>query len=212
MRRSPLLISVLLAAMLLAEGCGTLSRLIPGINREQSAAPSGAARTGGLSSGGNSAGEIAVGGIGTPQGISMPEAGSATLTPLQQRLIATAKSKIGCRYKYAAKGPDSFDCSGFMMYVFGKEGIRLNAGSASQYGQGRALGKNEPLRPCDLVFFSGSRISDTVGHVGMVLDYDKKTGTFTFIHASCSEGIEIQRSSADYYARRYIGARRILDE
>lgn len=39
-----------------------------------------------------------MGGIGTPQGISMPEAGSATLTPLQQRLIATAKSKIGCRY------------------------------------------------------------------------------------------------------------------
>lgn len=28
MRRSPLLISVLLAAVLLAEGCGTLSRLI----------------------------------------------------------------------------------------------------------------------------------------------------------------------------------------
>lgn len=67
------------------------------------------------------------------------------------------------------------------------------------------------VRPCDPVFFSGSRISSTVGHVGMVLDYDKKTGSFTFIHASCSEGIEIQRSSADYYARRYIGARRILE-
>ena len=136
----------------------------------------------------------------------------ANLTKLQKDLIRTANGKIGCRYQYSGRGPSTFDCSGFTMYVFGKAGISLVPGSISQYSMGRALRKGEPLHPCDLVFFSGRKVSGTVGHVGMVLDYDSVTGEFTFIHASCSNGVEIQRSSAEYYAKRFIGARRILDD
>ena len=134
------------------------------------------------------------------------------LTELQHSLIRIAKSKIGSRYSYSAKGPDAFDCSGFMMYVFGQKGIKLSPGSRVQYTQGRPIRKNAPLKPCDLVFFAGRKASNTVGHVGMVLDYDRKTKEFTFIHASTSNGVEIQRSSAEYYAKRYIGARRILTD
>ena len=134
------------------------------------------------------------------------------LSELQHSLIRIAKSKIGSRYSYSAKGPDAFDCSGFMMYVFGQKGIKLSPGSRVQYTQGRPIRKNAPLKPCDLVFFSGRKASNTVGHVGMVLDYDRKTKEFTFIHASTSNGVEIQRSSAEYYAKRYIGARRILTD
>ncbi|MCQ2178520.1 MAG: NlpC/P60 family protein [Bacteroidales bacterium] len=144
--------------------------------------------------------------------VTVEEELPANLTQLQKDLIKTAKGKLGCRYQYAGKGPSAFDCSGFTMYVFGKSGIRLVPGSISQYSLGRSLKKGEPLHPCDLVFFSGRKVSGTVGHVGMVLDYDSSTGEFTFIHASCSNGVEIQRSSAEYYARRYIGARRILDD
>lgn len=135
-----------------------------------------------------------------------------TLSRLQKRLIRTAKSKLGCRYGYSGKGPNVFDCSGFMMYVFGQEGIKLSPGSRQQYTEGRPLKKKETLRPCDLVFFSGRKVSGTVGHVGMVLDYDSKTGEFTFIHAAVSTGIEIQKSTAEYYAKRYIGARRVLPD
>lgn len=154
--------------------------------------------------------------IRTEEVVKAPEAIEeqmpANLTKLQKELIKTAKGKLGCRYQYAGKGPSTFDCSGYTMYVFGKSGIRLVPGSISQYSLGRSLKKGEPLHPCDLVFFSGRKVSGTVGHVGMVLDYDSSTGEFTFIHASCSNGVEIQHSSAEYYARRYIGARRILDD
>ena len=194
---------LLLLAMLVAEGCGTATRMVPGGSGNQCARPA-------IDSGSTNA--VAAPGITAPRDIAVPPARRSVVSPIQRRLIDTARSRLGCRYKYASKGPDTFDCSGFMMYVFGSEGIRLNAGSASQYTQGRALEENEPLRPCDLVFFSGSRISGKVGHVGMVLDYDGRTGIFTFIHASCREGVEVQRSTADYYARRYIGARRILAE
>ena len=134
-----------------------------------------------------------------------------TLSPLQRRLIETAKTKLGSKYKYASAGPSTFDCSGFMLYVFKQEGIALPHGSRSQYTMGKALKKGEPLKPCDLVFFSGSKVSSTVGHVGMVLDYNAGTGEFTFIHAAMT-GVEIQVSTADYYARRYIGARRVLTD
>lgn len=130
----------------------------------------------------------------------------------QKRIIRIAKGKLGCRYQSAGKGPNSFDCSGFTGYVFKQVGISLGASSRDQFLQGRPLSKGEPLRTGDLVFWNGRRIGNTVGHVGIVVDYDESTDTFTFIHAAVSTGVELQKSTAEYYARRYMGARRILDD
>lgn len=150
---------------------------------------------------------------GEPEGLKHPEALSfpehTFLTETQKNLLATAKGKLGCRYSSAGTGPNTFDCSGFMLYVFAKEGINLPHGSAAQYSCGRSLKIDEPLKEGDLVFFSERRISSNVGHVGMVVDYDRNTHEFTFIHAAMT-GVEIQKSTAEYYALRYIGARRIL--
>lgn len=131
---------------------------------------------------------------------------------LRQEVIGIAQTKIGCPYKYAGKGPDSFDCSGFTGWVFRQVGITLSASSASQYSDGRAIPSGEALKPGDLVFFGGRKDMRNVGHVGIVVDYDRATSTFTFIHAATSTGIEIQKSTASYYAARYIGARRIIED
>ncbi|MCQ2187342.1 MAG: NlpC/P60 family protein [Bacteroidales bacterium] len=205
--------------ILLCGGCATLSRLIPALGNSVTSdvaaierqAPA-AARPVVITEPEAQPVEVRTETAVTAPEELEPEEEHAALTPLQRRLIKTAKGKLGSRYQYAAKGPNSFDCSGFTMYVFGKEGIRLVPGSISQYSLGRAVKKHEALHPCDLVFFSGRKVSGTVGHVGMVIDYDPETGEFTFIHASCSNGVEIQKSSAEYYAKRYIGARRILDD
>lgn len=133
------------------------------------------------------------------------------LTKLE-KIMKIARSKLGCRYQSAGKGPNSFDCSGFTGFVFRQVGINLGASSRDQFTDGRALSKGEELRPGDLVFFNGRKVGNTVGHVGMVVDYDRSTGEFTFIHAAVSTGVEIQKSTADYYARRYMGARRVLPE
>lgn len=130
---------------------------------------------------------------------------------VQREIIKIAKSKLGCRYSYAGKGPNTFDCSGFTGWVFKQVGVTLGASSRDQYLQGRALQKDEPLRPGDLVFWNGRSVGNTVGHVGIVVDYDKSDGSFTFIHAAVSTGIELMRSTSDYYSRRYMGARRILE-
>lgn len=123
-------------------------------------------------------------------------------------LIVFARKYTGTPYRSGGKGPNRFDCSGFMQYVFNHFSCELNASSASQYLQGISV-KDEKIRRGDLVFFKGrnSRRS-TVGHVGLVTEV-YPDGRFKFIHASTSQGIREDWSTSPYYALRYMGARRI---
>jgi cell wall-associated NlpC family hydrolase len=61
----------------------------------------------------------------------------------------------------------------------------------------------------DLVFFTSPGSGRGVGHVGIVVDVNEN-GTFTFIHASTREGVKISNSTDGYYARRYVGVRRVM--
>ena len=126
-------------------------------------------------------------------------------------LLEEARSHSGKRYRYGAKGPNNFDCSGFTGYVYGLFGFELGSSSSGQYSQGVAVEKDN-LRPGDLVFFSSPRSKGGVGHVGIVVNVDNEKHTFSFIHSAVSAGIQIDRSTAPYYAKRYIGARRIITE
>ena len=40
-------------------------------------------------------------------------------------IVNTAKKKLGCSYVYGAAGPNTFDCSGFVQWVYGQNGISL---------------------------------------------------------------------------------------
>lgn len=131
---------------------------------------------------------------------------------LREQILEFARTKLGSRYAYSGTGPDRFDCSGFTFFVFRHFDITLPHSSRDQYTVGRQLGKGETLRPGDLVFFSGRKGGSTVGHVGIVTDYDPDQDSFHFIHAATSTGVEIMRSTAEYYASRYIGARRVVGE
>ena len=82
--------------------------------------------------------------------------------------------------------------------------------SRSQFTEGVEVSSCTDLQKGDLVFFGGSRSSSTsIEHVGIVTDVNPSTGTFSFIHASRT-GIRISSSDEPYYAKRYVGARRIL--
>lgn len=122
-------------------------------------------------------------------------------------VIRYARTKLGCKYKYAGSGPDLFDCSGFTAYVFSHFGIKLPHSSQAQFDEGSPVEEGQ-LRKGDLAFWAGRAGASGIGHVGIVVDV-KEDGTFTFIHAA-STGIQVDRSEAPYYASRYRGARRLL--
>lgn len=126
-------------------------------------------------------------------------------------LLSEARSHSGKKYRRGAKGPSNFDCSGFTGYVYNQFGYKLSASSRAQFNDGEKVEAGD-LRPGDLVFFTGRNSNGGVGHVGIVVSADNENNTFNFIHAATSSGIQVDRSSAPYYKKRYLGARRIITE
>lgn len=122
-------------------------------------------------------------------------------------IVDFALSKKGNRYKYGASGPNLFDCSGFMYYVFKQFGITLLRTSRAQYTMGKAVEK-EDIRKGDLVFFIRGK---GIGHVGLVIEVDSNSD-YRFIHASnVKNGVKIDHSQREGYRKTFVGARRIID-
>ncbi|ABK61532.1 MULTISPECIES: C40 family peptidase [Clostridium] len=97
------------------------------------------------------------------RGSSAPASGNA--------IVSYAYNFLGVPYKWAANGPNSFDCSGFTCYVYAHFGIGLPRTSGSQSGTGSYVSRNS-LQPGDLVFFGSP-----VHHVGIYV------GGGCYIHA-----------------------------
>ena len=87
-----------------------------------------------------------------------------------RRLIGEAEKYIGYPYVWGGDSPEtSFDCSGFISYVFAASGVRDvgRLGATSLYGRCTPIAPQE-ARPGDLIFFEGT-ISGEEGitHVGL---------------------------------------------
>lgn len=109
--------------------------------------------------------------------------------------METALAQRGKPYVWAATGPDSFDCSGLMVFAYEAAGVSLPRSSASQATVGQAVDQSE-LRPGDLVFFGSP-----VHHVGMYV------GDGMMVHASTS-GVPVKVDSLSSQSD-YSGARRV---
>ena len=91
-----------------------------------------------------------------------------------EKIIAFAMKQRGKRYVWGATGPNTFDCSGLMLYVFKHFGYSLPRVSASQAQIGKHLSRSE-IKRGDMVFFKDK--SGKICHVGLYL------GNGQFIHA-----------------------------
>lgn len=111
-------------------------------------------------------------------------------------ILGIAYAQMGKPYSYGAAGPDTFDCSGFVQYVFKQAGIYLPHYCPSQYSAGTHVSQSD-LQPGDLVFFNG------LGHVGIYV------GGGQFIHAPHTGSYVKIDSFSGWYASTYCGATRI---
>lgn len=128
-----------------------------------------------------------------------------------ESVVQTALQYLGARYSLGSIGPNVFDCSGFTSFVYRQENVSILRTSRSQFTQGTPIARISDLKKGDLVFFGGRGNAHSVGHVGIVTEVDPSGNNFSFVHAS-SGGVKISDSSEAYYSRRYIGARRIVEE
>ena len=120
-------------------------------------------------------------------------------------ILDEARSHIGKRYVWATRGPKTFDCSGYVYYVFKQFGYELSPSSRHQYTLGTHIERKD-VRKGDLVFFHSRRRPKGVGHVGIV--YEVTEGSILFIHASI-RGVRISELEG-YYEKNLVGFRRVI--
>ena len=116
------------------------------------------------------------------------------------RFISAAQSKIGCRYSKGGKGPDKFDCSGFVYWCLRQAGVNqkylTSSGWRSVSGYTKVASLSS-LQRGDIIVFRG--------HVGIAM------GDGTMIDASSGNSRVIHRSCmGDWSRRNFICAWRIF--
>ena len=83
-------------------------------------------------------------------------------------LMTEAQKHLGKPYAYGAKGPDKFDCSGFVCWSLSHSGIKQIQAHAQGVYQACTPIAREDARPGDLVFFTKTYDTwRTVTHVGI---------------------------------------------
>lgn len=129
---------------------------------------------------------------------------TVTQTSKGSQIVEYAKKYLGCKYVYGASGPNTFDCSGFTMYVLKNFGVTLSHSATAQSKVGTYVAK-ENLMPGDLVFFTDYETGNGIGHCGIYV------GDGNFIHASSGTGycVKISTLTSGSYLRRYETARRV---
>lgn len=130
---------------------------------------------------------------------------SASATGIRQEIVDYAKTFLGVKYVYGGSSPAGFDCSGFTKYVFSHFNISLQRTSSAQYSTSVTKISRSELQVGDLVFFSSSAGSSSVGHVGIYI------GNNSFIHASSpGDVVKIDSMDSTYYSTHYVGSGTVL--
>jgi cell wall-associated NlpC family hydrolase len=99
---------------------------------------------------------------------------------------------------YGASGPNSFDCSGLMLWAYDKAGMSLPHYTGAQYNMGTRVPRSQ-VQPGDILFFYPD-----LGHNGMYI------GNGKMVHAPRSgKNVEVV-DLAQYWWGQFTGATRLL--
>ncbi len=106
--------------------------------------------------------------VGSKTGVALNKytSGSSSPAPSTSKgsaIVAEAARHQGKPYVYGADGPDSFDCSGYVQYVYGRLGISIPRTSSSQAAAARPVSRSDRQLGDLIIFRSGGRVS----HVGI---------------------------------------------
>lgn len=130
----------------------------------------------------------------------------AQLKHIVANVIAQGERLLGRRYRTTGVAPWPLDCSGYVSYLYSKQGMSIPRSSAALSTFAR---KVDDPQPGDLVFFKGRNASSSrVGHVALVVE--NNDGDLVIMHSTNSRGIIKHRLKNDrYFSSRYLFVGRI---
>ena len=135
---------------------------------------------------------------------SSSSGGGASVAPAANQsgveaFIANAQSKLGSKYVWSAKGPNQFDCSGFVYWCLNNSGVNQGYMTSSGWrnaGKYTRITSMSNIQRGDVIVYKG--------HVAIALS------NTTMIDASSGQGKVVTRSfTSSYWQRNFICAYRI---
>ncbi len=130
---------------------------------------------------------------------------SANMSTKKEQLLMEIIKYLNTPYKYGGNSKNGIDCSAFTQTLYDDIFNTSIARTArEQYKEGEVINDVDNLQPGDLVFFN-TRRRVKPGHVGIYI------GDRLFAHASSRHGVIVSSIDYSYYAKRFMGGRRIED-
>jgi hypothetical protein len=127
--------------------------------------------------------------------------------PAATRVIGTAEQYLGVPYRWGGSTPQSgFDCSGYVQYVYGRQGVKLPRTSREQAHAGDRVSPSvASLRQGDLVLFAEP--ASPISHVAIY------AGGRRIIHSSSSGGgvryDDLDTRRGQWFVQHMVAARRL---
>ncbi|MPZ49975.1 MAG: transglycosylase SLT domain-containing protein [Dehalococcoidia bacterium] len=93
--------------------------------------------------------------------------GYAHSSSIPAQAVGLARSKVGSPYVWGASGPDNFDCSGLVLWVYGQLGLSVPRTAQQQFEWASPIDASL-LQPGDLLFYEGTYESaERITHVAV---------------------------------------------
>lgn len=125
----------------------------------------------------------------------------STIDETKASLMDAYQDWQGTPYRLGGESRNGVDCSMFVNIVFENYfDIGLPTNTRTQLNVGNGV-RRSAIRTGDLVFFRTGR---KTLHVGVAVNQ------YEFLHASTSNGVTISELGQEYWADRYLAARRVL--
>ena len=114
-----------------------------------------------------------------------------------------AEQYVGSPYRWGGISPAGFDCTGFVMYVYGQFGISLPHNEAGQLMSGPQVSADD-LEPGDVLVFANTYRAG-LSHTGIYI------GDGQFVHAADERhGVIVSALWDSYWGPRLVGASRAI--
>ena len=141
-----------------------------------------------------------------------PAAVNAVAFPIARKpreiVLADAEQLVGTPYRFGGNSPtEGFDCSGFVHWVFLRQGIDLPRTARAMSKSGvRVAARRAVLLPGDLLFFAEKGAA--VSHVAIY------AGDGRIIHASSGQSAvpyeDLDSGRGEWFRRHVVSARRVM--
>ena len=127
---------------------------------------------------------------------------------IADKIIWSALSYKGTRYKYGGISKSGMDCSGLVHTSFKERNISMPRSSGLLYKEGYKIPLNKVKRG-DLLFFKTTNKSRSkINHVAIVISNDN--GVVKFVHSTTSRGVIESNMLQDYWRKAFREAKRVL--